>query len=174
MSCKIKHLFCLSDSQIVLYWIYGHHKSQKSFVQNKVNQSRVLVDKSCSNYCSTKQNPADIVSRGIPVSKLLQISLWWNRPEFLYYNPIQWPKFEGYEEFKTHQNERTNEENSTVVVSVAKPVVNINQIIPCAKFSCFDQLIRVTSLVLKFVRILLGRIRRQCEEKVLIRPKRYG
>ena len=51
---------------------------------------------------------------------------------------------------------------------MAKPVVNINQIIPCTKFSCFDRLIRVTSLVLKFLRILLGRIRRQCDEKVLI------
>ena len=157
LSRNINKLFCWSDSQIVLYWIYGDHKVQKSFVQNRLNQIRALVDKQCWNYCSTKQNPADIVSRGMSLSKLCNNDLWWNGPEFLYFSAYQWPKFEALEESEIDQNEERKEENSTVLISSAKLVENVNNIIPCENFSCFSRLIRITSMVLKFVKLLRGR-----------------
>ncbi|CAH1379137.1 unnamed protein product, partial [Tenebrio molitor] len=34
-------------------------------------------------YISTKQNPADLVSRGISPRPLENLSVWWNGPSFL-------------------------------------------------------------------------------------------
>ena len=138
LSRNINKLFCWSDSQIVLYWIYGDHKAQKSFVQNRLNQSRALVDKQCWNYCSTKQNPADIVSRGMSLSKLCNNDLWWNGPEILYFSAYQWPKFEVLEESEIDQNEERKEENSTVLISSAKLVENVNNIIHARLYVVFQ------------------------------------
>ena len=55
-SRNIDKLFCWSDSQIVLYWIYGDHKVQKSFVQNRLHKIRALVDKQCWNLLFYKTN----------------------------------------------------------------------------------------------------------------------
>ena len=156
-SRNIDKLFCWSDSQIVLYWIYGDHKVQKSFVQNRLHKIRALVDKQCWNYCSTKQTPADIVSRGMSLSKLCKNDLWRNGPEFLYFSAYYWPKFEVLKESEIDQNEKRQEENSTVLISSAKLVENVNKIIPCENFSCFSRLIRITSMVLTFDKLLRRR-----------------
>jgi len=40
---------------------------------------------------STKQNPADIASRGCSASKLVHCDLWWKGPEFLATSEDSWP-----------------------------------------------------------------------------------
>jgi len=60
-------------------------------VVNRIGEIQRLTTPDQWKYVPTKQNPADIASRGISVSKLACESLWWNGPEFLMLPKGQWP-----------------------------------------------------------------------------------
>ena len=148
---KIENLFCWSDSNVVLYWIHNECKKQKTFVENRLRKIRNLVNKENWSYCPTHNNPADIVSRGTSVSKLTESSLWWEGPDYLKTEKMHWPIFEG----ATQERQTPDSEKPVVVLmSNSSKVSDLNAVIPCENYSSFDKLIRVTVLVLKFVKLL--------------------
>ena len=67
---------CYTDSKIVLYWIKGHTKEWKQFVQNRVVEIRKLLPVDCWNHCPGAENPADLPSHGADVSELVSSSVW--------------------------------------------------------------------------------------------------
>ena len=88
---RVDSVFCWSDSQIALWWIWGVNREFKQFVQNRVVEIRGLVKTSHWDYCPSENNPADICSRGSLASKLVANQLWWNGPEFLLKGKDAWP-----------------------------------------------------------------------------------
>ena len=155
---KIENIFCWSDSNVVLYWIYNDYKKQKKFVENRLIQIRNLVNKPNWSYCPTQNNPADIVSRGMSVSKLADNGLWWEGPDFLKTEKKYWPTFEGSaKERQIPESEKV----AVVLMSNSSYVSDLNAILPCENYSCFDKLIRVTVLVLKFVKLLRREISKE-------------
>eukprot|EP00112_Aurelia_sp_Birch-Aquarium-sp1_P011757 Seg2473.7 transcript_id=Seg2473.7/GoldUCD/mRNA.D3Y31 product="hypothetical protein" protein_id=Seg2473.7/GoldUCD/D3Y31 len=147
-------MHCWTDSQVVLWWILGDTKVQKQFVQNRLVKIRSLVSKENWGYCNTTSNPADLASRGIACSKLVTNSLWWDGPAFLTEQPENWPTF-GNTNLTEIDNEVSEIENvSAVLVNTNTPSQNIGQIIHCESYSSYDKLIRITALVLKFIKRL--------------------
>jgi hypothetical protein len=61
---------CFTDSQVVLCWIKGADKDWKPFIQNRVMEVRRSVPVGCWRFCSGKDNPADLPSRGISIKQL--------------------------------------------------------------------------------------------------------
>ena len=59
---QINRVFCWTDSQIALWWIWGATKEFKQYVENRVIVIRRLVRPECWNYCPSQLNPADIAS----------------------------------------------------------------------------------------------------------------
>ena len=55
--------FVLLDSMVTLAWIKSIDREFKVFVQNWVNNIREHVILAKWNYCSTKDNPSDIITR---------------------------------------------------------------------------------------------------------------
>ena len=77
------------DSQCVLGWI-ENKKSLATFVDNRIKEIKRNKDINFS-YISTKENPADIGSRGMSTKQLQVNQLWWNGPEWLLKPNIEWP-----------------------------------------------------------------------------------
>ncbi|GFQ88125.1 integrase catalytic domain-containing protein [Trichonephila clavata] len=74
------HLF--SDSKVVLDWIQMQPHLLKVFVANRVSLIQELTETFSCHHVKTKENPADLISRG--ATKLqLQDELWWTSPSFL-------------------------------------------------------------------------------------------
>ncbi|GFR18549.1 DUF1758 domain-containing protein [Trichonephila clavata] len=74
------HLF--SDSKVVLDWIQMQLHLLKVFVANRVSLIQELTETFSWHHVKTKENPADLISRG--ATKLqLQDELWWTSPSFL-------------------------------------------------------------------------------------------
>ncbi|XP_068723841.1 uncharacterized protein [Montipora capricornis] len=89
---RVDSVFCWSDSQIALWWIWGVNREFKQFVQNRVVEIRGLVKPAhWDYYCPLENNPADICSRGSLASKLVANQFWWNGPEFLWKGKDAWP-----------------------------------------------------------------------------------
>ena len=68
---RVDSVFCWSDSQIALCWIWGVNREFKQFVQNRVVEIRGLVKTAHWDYCPSENNPADICSRRSLASKLV-------------------------------------------------------------------------------------------------------
>ena len=102
-SQNISSVTCWTDSTVVLQWLKDEGR-YKVFVANRVR--KILERESTAwNYVSTKQNLADIGSRGSPVTKLPE--LWWTGPtwlkEFLEWlvQPYIGPRAESQQECQT-------------------------------------------------------------------------
>ncbi|XP_035207028.1 uncharacterized protein LOC118181903 [Stegodyphus dumicola] len=76
------NIFFWSDSKVTLYWIKGSSRRWKSFVQNRVDEIQKLTNPDSWFYCSTKDNPADLLTRGVSSSSLVNNSKWWTCAEF--------------------------------------------------------------------------------------------
>ena len=80
-----------SDSTVVLGWIRTSNKEFKQFVENRLREIRRLAPSELWKYVPTKQNPADIASRGTTATQLVVNKLWCNGPEFLVKSSEHWP-----------------------------------------------------------------------------------
>ncbi|GFT23059.1 integrase catalytic domain-containing protein [Trichonephila clavipes] len=75
--------FFWTDSQVTLHWIKGPNHRWKPFVANRVREIQSLTDPNSWFHCSGKDNPADLLTRGISVDALTTNSKWWNGSSFL-------------------------------------------------------------------------------------------
>ena len=71
------------DSKVVLGYISNESKSFHIFVANRVQQIRDNTAVTAWNHVDTKENPADIASRGMGAKELLSATNWWMGPDFL-------------------------------------------------------------------------------------------
>ncbi|GFT27435.1 integrase catalytic domain-containing protein [Trichonephila clavipes] len=81
-------------SSIVYHWIQGEPFRFKPFVKNRVEEIQKLIEPLKWHHCPEKENPADIISRGISVRELKDSELWWHGPPWLQQAEQFWPKFE--------------------------------------------------------------------------------
>ena len=113
-------------------------------------------------------NPADIPSRGLDLSKLNRKEFWLHGPNFLAVNSDNWPK--------THVNATTKDETSiavendgdvcdvkteTCIISSSLSTVggtNLNNIFEIKRYSSLQKLLRITCVVIRFIKILQARI----------------
>ncbi|GFS99703.1 integrase catalytic domain-containing protein [Trichonephila clavipes] len=75
--------FFWTDSQVTLHWIKGPSHRWKPFVANRVREIQSLTDPNSWFHCSGKDNPADLLTRGISIDALTTNSKWWNGSSFL-------------------------------------------------------------------------------------------
>ena len=85
---------CWCDSQIVLGWLMKSPSELKTFVANRVANVQRLIPNAVWRYVPTKFNPADLCSRGIYATNLLNFELWWSGPCWLTDNFSSWPTFD--------------------------------------------------------------------------------
>ena len=70
-----------ADSKCILNWLKSK-KTLSVFVKNRITETK--NEKNVEfRYINTKNNPADLPSRGISSKELKQSTLWWNGREWL-------------------------------------------------------------------------------------------
>lgn len=72
-----------TDSKVVLGYITNESKRFHIFVANRVQKIRDYTSPKDWNYVNTKENPADLSSRGVTAEELMESQLWWKGPPFL-------------------------------------------------------------------------------------------
>lgn len=82
--------FFWTDSKTVLGYINNDSRRFHVFVGNRVQEIREKTSPDQWHYVGTKSNPADIASRGAGAQELIDNSLWWNGPEFLWNSLADW------------------------------------------------------------------------------------
>ena len=79
-----------TDSKTVLGYINNDARRFHVFVGNRVQEIRDKTSPEQWHYIGTKENPADVASRGSSVQELIDNSLWWKGPELLWKPDKDW------------------------------------------------------------------------------------
>ncbi|XP_055605703.1 uncharacterized protein LOC129753877 [Uranotaenia lowii] len=84
----IENVILRSDSKIVLDWLNRVKPEQSPFVHNRVKTIRKLTAGMKWMHVGTKDNPADLVSRGVYPIELVNSAMWWDGPNILHATDI--------------------------------------------------------------------------------------
>lgn len=79
-----------SDSTLILHWLRSRPNTWKTFIANRVSTIQTETYGHTWQHVAGKENPADLVSRGIPVDDFLKNDLWKKGPYWLKESPSSW------------------------------------------------------------------------------------
>ena len=137
----------------------------KVFVQNRLIAIRDNVHPDNWKYCSTNENPTDIITK-IKTCGISANNLWWEGPHFLK-NIVEYnnrsrkqTKIEIDDSLLNSCNERIIKTSRYLISGEKK--INIQNIIDIKNFSTLKKLLIITSWVLRFTRNVKSRI---CDKK---------
>ena len=138
------------DSMNVLWWIKGRSRQFKPFVANRVGEIQSITNPAQWRYVPTKENPADLVSRGSSIDKLNSTSQWVSGPCFLRQLEENWPasKFEKPLEETMEIKKNVNTCFTTYAVPTKS---NKEWRLDPTRYSKWTKLIRVTVWVKRFL-----------------------
>ncbi|XP_072392243.1 uncharacterized protein [Diabrotica undecimpunctata] len=132
-----------SDSEIVLAWLRSHHSRWNQFVANRVAQIQENSSHSHWRHVKSKDNPADILSRGMMPTNILNSTLWFHGPQFL-------------QTFDLNLSEYSPKFNSNKLPEERKVVLHTRSaqfdffVMLSERFSSFTKYVRTIAYVLRF------------------------
>ena len=125
---------------------------------------RASVPSHCWEHCPGIANPADIPSRGMTASELSRNRLWLNGPDWLVSDrdlPTENADADG--ELPEECRVEMKKGAAHTLVSAQDHDTRLSQIVPCENFSSLHRLLRLTTLVFRFVRLLRRKVRTSSE-----------
>ncbi|KAL7291717.1 hypothetical protein TKK_0014506 [Trichogramma kaykai] len=128
-------VYCWTDSQIVLAWLRAPPSTWKAFVANRVSGIHTSLPNASWGHVASKQNPADLASRGCTPHQLKINHLWWKGPSWII-SPASRPKSESN---ATTQLEKRSE-RTCLATSIEDTIETI-----LARFSCIKRMLRVVA-----------------------------
>lgn len=141
--CDINKFFLWTDSTIVLGWLNSQPNRLKLFISNRITQILDVTNIGQWRYVKSKDNPADILSRGVKAQDLYKTDNWWHGPSWLiqeeetwHSNIMQFPREDELPERKPLR---------LALVSIQSP----NKLIDT--FSSWQRLRRATAWILRFI-----------------------
>ena len=91
LKISVEQVHAWTDSSCVLSWLDGNPRDYQVFVTNRVAQILDTIPPQHWKHIPTGQNPADAASRGMYPAELAQHQLWWEGPDLLHQEPLQFP-----------------------------------------------------------------------------------
>lgn len=141
ISLQFDDIFHWCDSTIVLGWINTASNLLKTFVSNRISEIQSKTNSNNWHHVNTKENPADLLSRGVNPKTLKSSSLWWHGPPWLSEDSNSWPPS------VTHSNSDLSEHKTqSQTVLITQDVYEF----PFPRFSSFNKLRRCAAYCFRF------------------------
>ena len=152
LKMNISSVYLWTDSQVVIGWI-NSEKMLPVFVKNSVNEIKNHKEVTTS-YVNTKENPADVATKGTRAQLLYKDRLWWHGPKWLE-QPIEtWitgKKSMGNVSVEAANETVDTEESAfTNTDSVKKVFIELPLSIDYERYSSITKLLRITAYALRF------------------------
>ncbi|GFR71744.1 Gypsy retrotransposon integrase-like protein 1 [Elysia marginata] len=142
------HYSCWTDSQIVLSWIKSDPIKWKQFVSNRVSEIQELTSPECWQHCPGKDNPADLLTRGIPAKELTSSTLWIHGPDWL----KQPRKTQKQDVITSEVCELAEEAIENPILIATMQITHKENVLDYKRFSSLTKLTRTIAWVLRFVK----------------------
>ncbi|XP_045541516.1 uncharacterized protein LOC123723018 [Papilio machaon] len=140
-------LHAWTDSTVVLAWLSDHPSRWKTFVANRTSEILTALDSTQWHYVDTKNNPADIASRGTTPTSLLNDSLWKHGPPWLLADTIAYCRPKAI---------MTKLEQRSVKVHAAEVTDKSIELI-WSRFSSFRKLTRTLAYCRRFLNLKVAK-----------------
>ncbi|XP_018397776.1 PREDICTED: uncharacterized protein LOC108775824 [Cyphomyrmex costatus] len=125
-------------------WLRSDSRRWNTFLANRVSEIQQRSDANEWRHVGTRDNPADLISRGSAPAQLAQSSLWWNGPRWLQADDTEWP--DATEE----PGAQLLSEQRKVVSNVAISTMIDDEDRVFKRYSDLDKLIDITALCRRF------------------------
>ena len=140
---------CWIDSMVALAWIQSDAHRWKQFVANRVIQIQELTGREHWAHCPGKENPADLVTRGLFAEQLVASEMWLKGPKFI-------RNGSGNLEIITEtagveQNVLVDEQLSLVAVTLVTSGSPRESVFQVDRWSSFVKTIRIVAWVMRFI-----------------------
>lgn len=145
LRAQIKHVVFWTDSMIVLGWLKMLPSKLQPFVRNRIADILETTGSCTWRHVPTDENPADIISRGVSVTSLQSLTLWWQGPDYLKRDPAHWPATPS----TVDKLPETRNEVSLIVHNSTS-----RELIDFSRFSNLSRLQRTVAYVLRFINVL--------------------
>ena len=163
---EITRKYFWSDSQVTLNWILADKKVHEVFIENRLREIRNISEKNDWYYCSTKNNPADLLTRAEgKLDNFNKNKFWWNGADFLFEKFIVFERINLSKETNVIITNLTIEKKNNLVKA------NLNNVIEINRFSCLQKLYRVTAWVYRFCRNIKIKLKEKRELNTFLSPK---
>ncbi|XP_036346166.1 uncharacterized protein LOC118755440 [Rhagoletis pomonella] len=129
-----------TDSTIVLAWIRKPPCSWSTFAAHRITKIVDKVGTENWRHVDSASNPADLASRGLSASDLVNNSLWWQGPSWLQEDYSRWPAQES--DFDTTIEEKRVHVHATTKVKDFHDILD--------RFSDLSRALRVISYIMRF------------------------
>lgn len=126
----------------MLSWLSGNSCRFKTYVANRVSHILELFTPERWRHVEGVENPADCASCGLLPSQLLAHPLWWNRPDWLQRDPVDWPK-----PFIPTSNYSSEENKEICLPTTISPARD-----PVFPLDRYLSILRITTWILRFIR----------------------
>jgi len=147
LGIDIRTVVFWTDSTDVLCWIRQVSRRFKTFVANRVSYIQESTMPQQWRYVPTKENPADLVSRGVRGNELPRCEMWWNGPSFLKEIKDEWPTLDKLKVLK--ERLETVEVTLQTVMEEKSSARNVDCFRP-ETFSKWRRLVRIRAWVQRF------------------------
>ncbi|XP_057305456.1 uncharacterized protein LOC130642387 [Hydractinia symbiolongicarpus] len=159
---KIQTIKCIlwTDSMCVLSWIKGT-KTSSVFVNNRISEIKQLPNTTIK-YINTKENPADLPTRGLSSEALSSCNLWWHGPKWLTKDQTFWPDWNipevNLDEAPKKDASKTNvlHEFAGAVQQTMKLQLQSPFMIEETRYSSLKKLLRATAYASRFIQSTKG------------------
>ena len=153
---------CWTDSRVTQFCMEGREREWKQFVQHRVNEIRSLVPADRWRDCDGKDNPADVPSRGANPLDLSKCALWLDGPNWLTeFTDISESEFDSaclpekfVTEVKAEEKRKSQRGETSSLLPATAELRSIALTMKPEDYGDLQRLLRVTTLVLKFVRTI--------------------
>ncbi|GFX96286.1 DUF5641 domain-containing protein [Trichonephila clavipes] len=115
------NIYAWTDSQVVLSWLSSPPRNRQPFVANRTSEILDIIPCKQWRYVPSKENPADLGSRGMSPKDLPYCSLWWEGSQWLSTEEA-WPKQQTIKDKRDIEKSVIIETKRTFVFSVYCPV----------------------------------------------------
>ncbi|KAL0881929.1 hypothetical protein ABMA27_001688 [Loxostege sticticalis] len=139
-----------TDSTIVLGWLRMAPSLLKTFVQNRTTEIHELTKELPWRHVSGKDNPADLVSRGISLVDLSKSSLWWDGPSFLRDPEFSPSSSSVSSQLEIDAQELPEVKPSSVHALTSEHITGMS-LFPFHRFSQFNRMSRAAAYALRFI-----------------------
>ncbi|XP_052758555.1 uncharacterized protein LOC128202398 [Galleria mellonella] len=141
---KINKVYCWTDSTIVLSWLRMLPSRLQPFVRNRVAEILERTENCTWRHVPTDENSADLISRGVDISNLQSLELWWSGPAFLRDDFVKWPPQPKHVEVLP-EIKQDHSLNAIVHDVSSRRLIEFN------RFSNYLRLVRSVAYVLRFI-----------------------
>lgn len=141
---------CYSDSNITLAWIKSCPSTLKTYVGSRVKKIQENSSIQSWNYVASKENPADLASRGIKPSELIKCDIWWHGPSSILLETNQ--NTSKVNELSCEETKALRDEFKPVItakLTIKDEIISICSIPLIDRYNRFSKIIRITAYIFK-------------------------